>query len=310
MIDFKETTWIEISLLYKCNVKCEFCHLGDLKWIFKKQLTIDEVLKMIDEWYEHWHRSVIFTWGEPTLDFNLAYYIQYAKLKWYLFIRVHSNWFRFQNLSYLKDLYNKWLNGITLSIHWYKEIHDWVTKTKDSFNVLLKSLINIEKIKLLDKNFVVDTKTVICRKNYTTLILLMNFLLKFNITRRMFVYTFDTNLYWNFDNLNKIIVPYNTLKPYLNNLLDYCERNNIIDFVLDSVPYCFVDSKYWHFLEDNYFTDKQFHLLDYYSAFESTYDDWKIKYKECLYCSKNNVCTWFSEDNNLLYWKPDFIVLK
>ncbi len=307
--DFKDIKWLEISLLYQCNVKCEFCHLWNLKSEHRQSLTKIQVIDFLENWYKTWKRSVVFTWWEPTLDNNLAFYIDYSKKLWYKYIRVHSNGYWFRDFSYLEDLYDKWLTGVTISIHGYWLIHDSITKVKWSFDHIFRSLVNFEKIILKDKSFSVDTNSIICRKNYKYLKQLLIFLLKFSIKRRMFTYTFDTVLYHEYDKLKNIIVSYEELKQPLDELLEYCYTKNVKDFVLDSVPFCLINKKYWNYIEENYLPEKFFYLLDYYEWYENTYNDWKIKYFECKKCSKNNVCTWFSEDNNLLYWKTKFNIL-
>ena len=308
--DFKDVEGLEISLLYKCNVKCEFCHLWNLKEEHEQRLSKEKVFSILSKWIKEWKKSVVFTWGEPTLENNLPLYIEYSKKLWFDFIRVHSNGFAFQDIEYVKDLHKKWLTWVTISVHWYKIIHDSITKTNWSFNVIFKSFINFEKIILIDKEFSVDTNTIICKKNYLYLKQLLLFLMKFSIKRRMFTYTFDTVLYHDFNKLKNVIVSYKDLIEPLDDLLKFCYKTNIKDFVLDSVPFCLVNKKYWKFIEENYFPKKFFYLLDYYKAHENTYNDWKIKYIECKKCIKDDVCTWFSEDNNLLYWKTNFKILR
>ncbi len=308
-IDFKNVSWLEISLLYKCNVGCEFCHLWNLKEEHEQRLSKEQVFDILKNWYEQWKRSVIFTWWEPTLEVNLPIYIQKSKDLWFQHIRVHSNGFAFQNYSFVKNLHDKWLTWVTISVHWYKIIHDCITKTPWSFDVIFKSFINFEKIILKDDSFSVDTNTIICRKNYKYLKQLLIFLMKFSIKRRMFTYTFNTVLYHEFWDLKSIIVSYEELKNPINKLLEFCEFKKIKDFVLDSIPYCLINEKYWHFIEENYLPDKHFYLLDYYDWNDNTYNDGKIKYIECRDCKKDKQCTWFSEDNNLLYWKMNFNIL-
>lgn len=307
--DFKDLQWLEILLTYKCNVWCEFCYLGNLKWEYKQNMSKGKVLSILEKGYIDGKKTVVFSWWEPTLDENLPFYVEYAKKVWFKHIRVHSNGWKFVDYDYTQDLYEKWMSGVTISIHWYKQVHDSITKYNGSFDIILKSFINFERLISKDKNFSVDTNSIICRKNYKYLKQLLIFLLKFHIKRRMFTYTFDTVLYHNFHELKKVIVSYEELKKPLDSLLEFCQENQIKDFVLDSVPFCLIKEKYWHFIEHNYLPEKFFYLLDYYEGYDNTYNDGKIKYLECRWCKKDAQCAWFSEDNNLLYWKTSFNIL-
>lgn len=303
--DFKDVEWLEISLLYKCNVKCEFCFEWDLRYKYKDKILPEKVYDLLKEWYLNDKRFVIFTWGEPTLDNNLLKYIEYAKMIWFTLIRVHTNWFKFKDYNYLLSLYKAWLWGITISIHWYDRVHDLISGVSWSFQIILIALINFEKIKKLDSTFIIDTNTVICKKNYKFLIQLFLFLKKFSIKRIMFTYPYDSNL--NVNKLSNIIVSYDELKKYLNLFLVEVKKSKINDFVLESIPFCMIDKKYYSYIEKNFKTSKDQYFLWYFTNYEDKKSsDWREKHSECSKCIKNSECKWFSIDNNKVYWIPKF----
>lgn len=304
MKDIKELEWLEIFLWYKCNIKCNFCYQKDLRFKFKENIKKEEILKLLNIWFSNWKRFVIFSWWEPTLDNNLWFYINYSKKLWYRHIRVHTNWFRFKEYNYLENLYNKWLTWVTISVHWYKWVHDSITTVKWSFKTIFKALINFQKLKNIDNNFVFDTNTVICKQNYNNLLILFKFLIKFSISRRMIVYPYNIEL----SNIKlKLILPIgNEYLNEINKISEYIFQNNITDFVLETIPYCLIKKKYWNYIEKNYKTDKKTYYIDWEKEKNLQYFIWKIKYKECQKCIKNNKCYWFSNDYHNLYWKPNF----
>lgn len=307
MNDIKTLEWLEIFLWYKCNIYCKFCYQKDLRLYYKNNLSKDKVINLLNEWYNNWKRFVIFSWWEPTLDKNLEYYIEYSKKIWFIHIRVHTNWFWFKNYSYLLNLYNKWLNWVTISVHWYKGIHDRIVWLEWNFDIIFKALINFEKLKQIDNNFVFDTNTVICKDNIKTLVILFKFLLKFSISRRMLVYPYNIE-----SDKNELIriLPNNDLYiKYIENISELCYISNIKDFVIETIPYCLINKKYWLYIEKNYKTNKNTYFIDWEKEKNIQYNIWKIKFEECSNCIKNNICYWFSRDYFSVYWKPDFNII-
>lgn len=307
-MDIKNQEWLEIFLWYRCNIKCNFCYQKDLRKEFIRNIEKEEVLKLLENWIKDWKRFIIFSWWEPTLDLNLSYYISFARGLWYEHIRVHTNWWWFSKYEYLEDLYKKWLTWVTISVHWYWKVQDLISWVKWNFDFLLKALINFEKLKRKDKRFVFDTNTVICKQNYRFLFHLFRFLQKFSITRRMLVFPYhiDRN-----SNELKNILPNNfEFLSEIEKVLEFMHKIRTKDFVLETLPYCMINEKYWWFIEKNFKTDKEVYYIDGKKDKKLQYNIWKIKYLECKKCSKNDICFWFSQDFLQILWKPNFTFIK
>jgi len=313
MNDIKDLEWLEIFLWYKCNVHCKFCYQKDLRLYYKNNISKEKVINLLNDWYNEWKRFVIFSWWEPTLDKNLGYYIEYSKKIGFIHIRVHTNWFWFRDYNHLLNLYNKWLSWITISVHWYKVIHDEIVWVKWSFDIITRALINFEKLKKIDNNFVFDTNTVICKDNIKTLLILFKFLLKFSIGRRMF--TLPYSMYWfTKDELMKIFPNIDLLLTNINKILNLSLLYNIRDIVIEAIPYCFFNNIYFSFIEKNYRTSKQVFIPNEESISKKYnnnnkikhYIDWKIKYTDCNKCIKNSVCLWISKNFIDIY--PDVVI--
>lgn len=307
-MDIKIQEWLEIFLGYSCNIKCNFCYQKDLRKKFSKNIEKSEVVKLLEEWIKNWKKFVIFSGWEPTLDKNLGKYVEFAKKLWYENIRIHTNWWWFRNFEYLENLYEKGLNWVTLSIHWYGKIQDVIGWVKWNFDVLLKSLINFEKLKRKDKNFVIDTNTVICRQNYLFLLQLFRFLQKFSITRRMLVFPYTLD--YEKEKLKKILPNNHDFIVEIEKIAEFMIKNNVKDFVIESLPYCLIDKKYWNFIEKNYKTDKDTYFVDWKKDRKLQYFFWKVKFEECKKCLKYDFCFWFSDDFIKFYWKPNFKIIK
>lgn len=307
MIDIKDVKWIEIFLGYACNLKCWFCYQWDLRYTYNKNINFWDVIELLTDGFHNWKKFVIFSWWEPTLDKNLPKYISIAKKIWYEHIKVHTNWYKFAENNYLIDLFERWLNSVTLSIHWYNEVQDEISLYKWNFRFLFKALINFYRLKEKN-NFIVDTNTVIDIKNHDTLLILLKFLNKFWIWRIM--YTYPYNIWFDDNKLKDILISYEKLIPYIEELLIFVTENKLTDFVLETIPYCLIKEKNWDNIEKNYKTDKSTYYIDWHKDKKLQYYTWKIKHKDCKKCTKNNHCYWFSEDHVKIFWFPNFKIIK
>lgn len=300
-MDIKNQEWLEIFLWYRCNIKCDFCYQNDLRREFRNNIWKDYVFKLLKEWRNNKKEFVIFSGWEPTLDKNLPDYIKFSKELWYNNIRVHTNGWWFRNIDYLEDLYRKWLTWVTISIHWYWKVQDLISWIDWNFDYILRALINFEKLKIKDKSFIIDTNTVICRLNYNNLIILYKFLLKFSITRKMLTYPY--NLKNDIFYLKKILPPKDDFLIEVEKLLEFINYKKVNDFVVESIPYCIINKKYWDYIEKNYKTNKDVFLLNSFSEWKMHYFIWKLKFDECKKCKKYDNCYWFSYNFISFYWK-------
>lgn len=301
--DIKNLEWVEIVLWYNCNYNCYFC----FEWKIKNkwdEIKKTKIINTIKQWFLNGKKFIIFSWWEPTIYKDLLYYISFSKKIWYKKIILHTNWTWISDMNYLINLYNNWLTWVIISIHWYWKISNLITWNANSFDFLNKSLINSSIIKNKDFNFSIDTNTVINKLNIKNLLILMKYLVKFPITRRMITLPYSL---FSFDNSIKLkIFPkMNVIINELNEVLDFVFLNNIKDVVVEAIPFCFFDSKYWQFIEKNYRTKKNVYLPDSFFIKNMSSNDhyslWKIKLKTCFNCSKNSNCIGLSEDYFNLY---------
>lgn len=298
-MDIKEQEWLEIFLWYICNIKCSFCYQKDLRRRFSKNIEKIEVERLLKEGIEKEKKFVIFSGGEPTLDKNLWFYIGLAKDLGYEHIRVHTNGWWFRDFWYLKDLYKKWLTWVTLSVHWYGKIQDLISWVKWNFNYILQSLINFEKIKREDRNFIIDTNTVICKLNYKNIPTLVKFLRYFSITRWQIVLAYSLWLFSNFEK-TKIVPTYEEIIPFLKESINIAQENKK-KFVLENIPYCVVEKDYWFAISENIKIQKESILVDKWNVW-NTNTNWMQNSKKCEKCSMSSKCRWLPIDYFKVHW--------
>lgn len=297
-MDIKNQEWLEIFLGYRCNIKCNFCYQKDLRKQFVKNIDEEEVLRLLTEWIKDWKKFVIFSGWEPTLDKNLSYYIEYSRKLGYEHIRVHTNGWWFKDYQYLEDLYNKWLTWVTLSIHWYWKIQDIISWVKWNFDFLFQVLINFEKLKKKNKNFVIDTNTVVCKYNYQNVPKLIYFLSYFSVTRWQIVLTYSL---WLFSKKEKkdIIPRYENILPYLIKSIEIAQKNKK-KFVLENIPFCVIEKKYWFAIRENIKIQKDSIIVDKWNVW-NTNKNWMLNSKKCENCKMSSECRGLPTDYYEIY---------
>ena len=290
--------WLEIFLWYPCNQKCLFCFQKDLRKEKNKFLDYDYVISLIDNWFLEWKRSIIFSWWESTMDINLINYISYCKKKWFLDIRVHSNWIYFSNKENLYKYYNSWMTGIIISIHWYWKIHDYLVKLDWAFDLLKKTFLNLSDLKKKDNNFVIDTNTVLTKYNYKNIYVLAKFLSYFPITRIQIVQLYSLYLF-NFNEKKSLYISYENFSSEIEKIIN-CSSN----ITFENFPLCKVDNIYWDYIikRQKYDNEAYWNMWEWFDESDCIYLDWcdKCKYKNLCTGIPKNYLEVFSEEKFIL----------
>ncbi len=289
--------WLEIFLWYPCNQKCNFCFQKDLRFKESKFLDYDVVIDIIDKWFLEWKNSIIFSWWEATMDKNLLSYIKYCKNKWFLDIRVHTNWLLFSNNEKLLDYYNSWMNWVIISIHWFWKIHDYLVWLDWAFEKLKKTFLNIWYLISKDKNFVLDTNTVLTKYNYKTIHILTKFLSYFPITRIQVVQLYSLYLF-SLGEKKSLYISYEEFYPFIWKII---ESNKSVTF--ENFPFCKFDNKYI----DNIIKRKKYDNDAYWNMWE-WFEESDCKFLDtCYSCKYREDCSWIPKDYLSVYQNEKFI---
>lgn len=286
MINNEDLNGLEIFLWYPCNQKCIFCFQKDLRLKDSSFLKHSDVISIINNWFDNWKRSIVFSWWESTLDINLFEYIKYCKNKWFENIKVHSNWLFFSNIEKLKNYYNAWMNGVIISIHWYGIVHDKIVLLDWAFELIKKTFLNLTEIKKVDNTFIIDTNTVLTKLNYKNLYVLFRFLSYFPITRSQIVqlyslYLFSTN------EKRWLYVSYEEFSTEIEKIVK--TGKNI---TLENFPLCKINKKYWNLVIERkkYNNDAYWNMWEWFQESDCTYID------ICSTCTLKKQCSWIPKD--------------
>ena len=282
-----EWLWgLEIFLWYACEQKCNFCFQKDLRYDEPKFLDKEYVNWLILKWSSEWKKSIIFSWGEATLDKNLLHYVQFAKSLWFNDIRIHTNWLTFANKDFLDWFIKEWVTAVILSIHWYKVVHDILVKKEWAFLKVQQTLLNLREIKKSNPDFVIDTNTVITKLNYKTLASLFKFLSYFPITRSQIVQLYSWNLF-SAQEKKGLYVSYDDFWKYIWKIL---ELNSQITF--ENFPLCKVNNQYWTNIlqRQKYDNEAYWNMWIWFEESDCMHID------SCKQCPERSNCTGIPKD--------------
>ena len=147
----------EIAVTYRCNLKCDFCYVGDRNY---GELNTPDIKKLLFKIYhEAKVPSVSFTGGEPLLRKDICQLIECAS-KIGLWTNLITNG-TLINRNLVKELKKAGLSSAQVSIEGPNHnIHDRITGVAGSFDA------TIEGIKLLlNAEIPVHTNTTVSRNN-------------------------------------------------------------------------------------------------------------------------------------------------
>ncbi len=298
MHDIKDLEGLEIFLGYACNVKCNFCYQKNLRYKYSKNIPYKEVISLMERGRKNNKKFIIFSWWEPTLDKYLPLYISHAKDIWFQHIRVHTNGFGFRKFSYLLDLYNRGMSWVTISVHWYKEVHDIITQSSWSFQRIHQALNNFHVLKQQDHSFIFDTNTVVCKQNYKHLNKLIVYLSQYEVTRWQIVLSYSLDLFNTADKKN-IIPKYVEVIPYLESLVEI-SRKFKKKFVLENIPFCVTKKAYWESIINNIKIRKDSITIKEWNIW-NTNITWMQYWDKCNNCSVKNSCRGIPKDYHEIY---------
>lgn len=289
----------DVKVWFACNNHCTFCVQWDKRYKFKPR-SIQKIEKILENEYESWAKSVVFTWWEPTIHPDLVKAVSYAREIWYIQIQIQSNWVTFSNIDYVKKLINAWVTEFSPSIHGFKkQTHDEQVKTPWAWEKVIKWLINLKKL-----NQMIVINSVITKQNYKEIPELAALLIKIWVTQFQFAFV---HILWSANkNKEEVVAKKTDIIPYVYKALDLAKQNNIPAFT-EAIPYCLMQGYEWAIAEnimpETSVVDAEVRTESYA---DYRWNEWKVKRKECSKCIKNEVCEWPWKEYPDMYWWDEF----
>ncbi|MCF7861564.1 radical SAM protein [Candidatus Woesearchaeota archaeon] len=262
-----------------CNSNCEFCF--SRKNLIKENYSYDKIKTIIDRESKNGFKSLVISGGEPTIHPNYIKIIKYAKKIGYNHVKTITNGRMFADYNYIKEAYDAKLDEVNISIHSHiPEVHDGLTKVKNSFRQGINAVKNCINLKISTKVCIVVNKKNICELPKTLL-----FFKKLGIDRIGLLRVMPFGKAWK----NRTLLFENNKEnfDYLTEALTVARQNNI------KIELNRFDLMLFHKFPE--FTQHPMKLLnEVYSKIEE-YEN-LIKNRQLLYCYPQRCKFCFLED--------------
>lgn len=166
MRHFVNEDYVELTMHFKCNLKCTHCMIEDtMDWLKPESLErLEEVLAWNAE-HRQW-KGVVFTGSEVTLRRDLPEWARRAREHGFEHVRIQTHGMRLANERYLRELVEAGIDEFFVSLTAADAAtHDAITAVPGSFSKTMRGLENIEAY----GNVVSLTNTVVTRLSYRQL---------------------------------------------------------------------------------------------------------------------------------------------
>lgn len=163
---FVHEEYVELTMHFKCNLKCEHCMIeGTMDWLQPE--TDGRLDEVIAENARHlkW-KGVIFTGSEVTLRRDLPDLARKARAGGFEHVRIQTHGMRLANKRYCRELVDAGIDEYFVSVTAADAAtHDAITEVPGSFDKTVRGLENLEEF----DNVVSLTNTVITKRSYRQL---------------------------------------------------------------------------------------------------------------------------------------------
>jgi MoaA/NifB/PqqE/SkfB family radical SAM enzyme len=221
---FDEPKCFDILLNYNCNAKCLFCS-QDFDWRKEpNDLPFEKAVEHMYLAYKNGYRRLGFTGGEPTIRRELPNLIALARKIGYGYVRIQTNGVRIADFDYVKTLADAGLTFVKYSIHGHTaELHDKLVGIPGAFDKCLKSIENLQKLKVG-----IGVNIVLNEWNYKHLVEFYElFLLKLQLSNFVIIAPlYEGNMQLNDTKGAKIGAKITDMAPYIKDAYEVFTRIN------------------------------------------------------------------------------------
>lgn len=177
-----------IFVTYRCNYNCVFCNLPqrakENKEVGLKELTTEELKRVIDDFAKIGTTGMGFTGGEPLIRSDIYALIAYARSK-KLFTHLSHNGFFVANKNVAQAILDSGLEAINVSLDGPNaQSHDWSRGTPGAFEKAVMGIKNLVYLRKKHKNKIqIMVTCVITEKNLDEVVDLVYFVKGLSIDR-------------------------------------------------------------------------------------------------------------------------------
>jgi MoaA/NifB/PqqE/SkfB family radical SAM enzyme len=168
---FVHDQYVELTMHFRCNLKCEHCMIEDaMDWLEPESLTrLKEVLEYNLQ-HKRW-TGLILTGAEITLRRDLPELARLARGNGFDHVRIQTHGMRLADEDYCRELIDAGVDEFFVSVTASDaETHDAITTVPGSFEKTIRGLENLDAF----PGVVSLTNTVVTRRSYRHLPGLVN----------------------------------------------------------------------------------------------------------------------------------------
>lgn len=163
---FIHDEYVELTMHFRCNLKCEHCMIeGTMDWLQPEtDGRLDEVIAE-NARHRKW-KGVIFTGSEVTLRRDLPELARRARAGGFEHVRIQTHGMRLANKRYCRELVDAGIDEYFVSVTAADAAtHDAITEVPGSFDKTVRGLENLEEF----DGVVSLTNTVVTKRSYRQL---------------------------------------------------------------------------------------------------------------------------------------------
>jgi radical SAM protein with 4Fe4S-binding SPASM domain len=285
----------DIKLGYSCNNNCIHCVIASQRDDCQKQnrgidRSTREYIKSLYDARISGASRVIFTGGEPLIRKDLLSLLDYARrLGFQISLQTNGRMLYYENFV---EKLKPFQIIFVIALHGHiPEIHDQITRAKNSFKQTTKGIDN-----LIKHEQIVQGKVVISKKNYRYLKELTEYLIKKGVKKINIAFPHPQgNAYKYFSD---VVPTYTDVKKHVLETIEFVEKENKtkkehIHISFEAIPYCFMDEKH-EFVSEFKKIGQQFKLLDQLGSEKLNWarvrKEIKTKFAQCKECKYDNIC--------------------
>ncbi|MEZ6118337.1 MAG: radical SAM protein [Pirellulaceae bacterium] len=251
---FRHADYVELTIHFRCNLKCEHCMIEDTMDRLEPA-SDDKLFELIEYNLQHrqW-KGLILTGSEVTLRSDLARLATVARNNGFEHVRIQTHGMRLADSQYCQQLVNAGVDEFFVSVTAADEqTHDAITAVPGSFRKTMRGLENLDQLDGVS----ILTNTVMTQRCYQQLPELVDLL---RHLRRLVQMDFWN--YWPMSETDdkQLIVSHLDLLPYLRTAIhraqDYGRAVEVKNFpecllgadhlALDNTqPKLFIDPNFW-----------------------------------------------------------------
>jgi MoaA/NifB/PqqE/SkfB family radical SAM enzyme len=163
---FAAADYVELTVHFKCNLKCEHCMIeGTMDWLKPESVDDFERTLALNVQQRRW-KGLVLTGSEVTLRGDLPELARRARASGFEHVRIQTHGMRLADPAYCAELVEAGVDEYFVSVTAADAAtHDGITGTRGSFDRTVQGLENLDRI----EGVVSMTNTVITRRSYRQL---------------------------------------------------------------------------------------------------------------------------------------------